>query len=181
MKGGASACAISSWSRSKYTRAYSPTASFVRISGGYQWEPPKISSAPWPLCTTLTGWATSWDKGQKGTSAVDPDAAVIGPEALRHQIGIAELVARDAADAVEADRERLEIRGLAGFRPQRDDERAVEAAGEQHAHRHVGDAPALDRGLEAGEHRGAPVRHRHGAILATRHAERHHISLPAPR
>ena len=98
-----------------------------------------------------------------GSRAVDADAVMIGAETLRDQIGIAELVALDVADGLEADGEGLQS-VLSKPGEDRDQKRAVEPARKQHADRHVGDAAALDRFAERHANRLAPIRFGEGAI-----------------
>ena len=75
------------------------------------------------------------------------ELVVVGAEGLRHQVGVDELVALPAADGVEADGEGGQPgAGLALAGQQRHHQAGVQAAGEQHAHRHVGDHPAAYRG-----------------------------------
>ena len=89
-------------------------------------------------------------------AAVDPQLAVVGAELARDQVGELELVAGAVADVLEADRERRQP-GLALVREQRDDQRGVQAAGEQDPDRDVGHHPAPDGALEHLAQRVRPV------------------------
>ena len=73
----------------------------------------------------------------------DVDLVVVGAELLRDEVGVLVLVALLPARRREADAEGRQA-ALAGLGEQRDDEARVEAAGEQHPDRHVGDHPPLD-------------------------------------
>ena len=87
----------------------------------------------------------------------DQHAGVVGAEALGDQVGVPELVALVAADRLEADAERLEaLLALLGEQP--DDQAGVEAAGQQHADRDVGDQPPLDREPQRRRGRRPPSR-----------------------
>ena len=81
---------------------------------------------------------------------------MVAAKALRDQIGVVEFVAFDVADRLEADREGSQA-ALALCRKQRDQHGAVEPAREQHADRHVGDAPPLDRIAESVKDRLLPI------------------------
>ena len=70
---------------------------------------------------------------------------------LADQVGVVELVAGLAAGGLEADAERAQA-VLALLGEQRDDQAGVEAAGQQHADRHVGDHPARHRDAQRVEH-----------------------------
>ena len=67
---------------------------------------------------------------------------VVGVEFLGDEVGELEFVALPVADPLEADAERLQP-VLAGVGQQRDDHAGVDAAGQQHPDRDVGDHPAL--------------------------------------
>ena len=80
-----------------------------------------------------------------------------GVELLGHDVRVGELVADLAATGLEADAERGEP-ALTLLGQQRHDVAGVDAAGEQHPDRHVGDHPPLDRGLQALVDRLGPLR-----------------------
>jgi hypothetical protein len=98
---------------------------------------------------------------------VDPDLLMIGAEALGDDIGIFELVAFDVADALKPDGEGFQIL-VAALGEQRHDQRTIDAARKQHAHRHVGDAAAFDRGFHGFEDGVLPVGFAHRAVGAAR-------------
>ncbi len=69
---------------------------------------------------------------------------MVRAEALRHQVGVDELVAGAAVDRLETDAEGAQaVLALLGEQP--DHERGVDAAGQQHADLDVGHHPTLHR------------------------------------
>ena len=85
--------------------------------------------------------------GRQEPAAPDHDLAVVGAEPLGHQVRVLELVPRLAPGRLEADAEGLEP-VLALLVEQGHNERGVDAAREEHAHRDVGHHPPPDRGAE---------------------------------
>ena len=102
--------------------------------------------------------------GREQPVGVDEDLLVIRAELARDEVGVLELVAGLACGGVETDAERLEP-PLALLREQAHDQRRVEAAGEQHADRDVGDHAALDGQPQRRQHGVAPVGRRHPGEL----------------
>ena len=93
--------------------------------------------------------------GQHAVGA-DADLMVVGAESLGDEVGVFELVALDASDGFEADGERGQP-VLAGLGEEPDDQAGVDAAGEQAAHRHVGDEASFDREAQRGQNRVLPI------------------------
>ncbi len=77
------------------------------------------------------------------------DLVVVGGEVLGDQVGIDELVALLAMRLLEADGEGHQP-GLSRFGEQADDDAGIDAAGKQHADRHVGDHAARHRLAQSG-------------------------------
>ena len=84
------------------------------------------------------------------------DLVVVGLEDLGDHIGVAKFVALALTDVVKPDAERGESL-LTRARQQPDDQARVQTAGQQHAHRNVGDHAPPYRGLERPEHLPRPV------------------------
>ncbi len=94
----------------------------------------------------------------------DPDLVVVGVEGLGDQVGVAELVALPSTHRVEADGEggepTLPLAGEQGHH-----QTGVQAAGEQHADRHVGHHPPAYGGGQRLQQRVLPVLLRPAAVL----------------
>ena len=105
------------------------------------------------------GFAHRRDRTGQGTEhpfGRDPEAVVVGVEPRGHQVRPAELVALLVAGALEADAERGEA-SLALLGQQGDDEAGVEPAGEEHAHRDIGDETPANRQAECRFDRLPPI------------------------
>ena len=92
------------------------------------------------------------------------DLVVVGVEGLGHQVGIEVLVAGFAVGSVEADAKRGQPM-LTLLGEQRHHHRGVDAAGQQHTDRHVGDHPAFHAGTQRVHQRGLPVAGRPGRLV----------------
>ena len=95
-------------------------------------------------------------EGRQHPVGADPDLVMIGVEAFGDDVGVAKLVALDAADGFEADGERLQS-VLAGFGEQPDDQAGIHPAGQQASHRDVGDQAPLHRHPQRVQNRVLPV------------------------
>src|SRR3954447_6382943 len=87
--------------------------------------------------------ATRMAGGAGQLVGADPDAVVVGAEVVGDHVGVGELVALLTADRLEADREGRQP-GLALLREHAHDQAGVQAPGEQHADRDVGDQTPPD-------------------------------------
>ena len=95
------------------------------------------------------------ERGQHAVGA-DADLVVVGFEPLGDDVGVLELVALDATDRLEADRERRQA-VLARLGEQPDDQARVDATRQQTADGHVGDQSAIDGHPQSLENRILPI------------------------
>ncbi len=109
----------------------------------------------------------------------DLDLGVVGRETVGDELRVGVLVARAAADLLEADVERLQVRH-ARLGEQRDDQAGVEAAREQHADGYVGDHPPPDRRTQRLDHGVAPVAGLHPLVAVIAAEVGQPVGVPAP-